>query len=279
MTILDAIIQGIIQGLTEFLPVSSSGHLSLIQHFTGTASESSLVFSLFLHLGTFVAVVIAFHRTIWALICEFCMLVKDIFTGKFTFQNQNPKRRMIFLLIVATLPLCLFYFFKDFLKAFSTDADILVEGICFLITSTLLFMADSARRGKKNASIMTYKDALTVGIVQGFASLPGLSRSGSTISTGILCGLSKEFAVSFSFILGLPVILAASLIEAKDAISAGVAIEWGPVIIGTLVAAVVGLFAIYLVRWLIKSDKFKIFGYYTMLLGIITVIIGVIEKF
>ncbi len=280
MSILDAIIQGIVQGLTEFLPVSSSGHLSLVQHFTGTAGESSLLFSLFLHVGTILAVVVAFRKTLWALIKEFCVMIKDIFTGKFSFKGAQPKRRMIFLLVVATLPMCVFYFARDFFGQFSTDEDIVVEGICFLITSVLLFMACAKKDGKKTAANMRYRDAVAIGVMQGVAALPGVSRSGSTISTGVLCGLNREFAVSFSFIMGLPVILAASLVEAKDAVGAGtMSIDPVVILVGVVVSAVVGYLAIALVRWFMKSNHFKLFAYYTLILGLFTVVIGVIEKF
>jgi len=204
MSLWDAILQGIIQGLTEFLPVSSSGHLSLYQHFTGQSGEAAGLFSILLHLGTLAAVCIAFWDTIWGMIVEFFRMIGDIFKGKFTFRTTDPNRRMIFMIVVALLPLLVFFFLRDWYTSLATDDDILVEGLCFLGTAGLLYVADHLVPGKKTASNMRVRDALLVGTMQGIAPLPGLSRSGSTISAGIFAGLNREFAVAFSFILGIP---------------------------------------------------------------------------
>ena len=148
MSILDAVIQAIIQGLTEFLPVSSSGHLSLFQHFTGQSGEGALLFSAILHLGTLVAVFVAFRDTIWALIKEFFVMLKDIFTGKFKWSTMNGERRMIIMLVISLAMLIPFYIFKDFFTGIAEDSDILVEGVCFLYTSLILYLSD--RQVKKH---------------------------------------------------------------------------------------------------------------------------------
>ena len=279
MGLWDAILQGIIQGLTEFLPVSSSGHLSLYQHFTGQSGEAAGLFSILLHLGTLVAGCVAFWDTIWGMIVEFFRMIGDIFTGKFTFKTDNPSRRMIFMLIVALLPLLVFFFLRDWYTSLASDNDILVEGICFLATAGLLYLADHLTPGRKDASNMRVRDALLVGTMQGIAPLPGLSRSGSTISSGIFAGLNREFAVSFSFILGIPAVLGANIFEVKDALEAGAQMELLPMLVGMIVAAVVGFLAIKLVRWLARSGNFKVFTWYTLILGTATVVIGIIEKF
>ena len=279
MGLWDAILQGIIQGLTEFLPVSSSGHLSLYQHFTGQSGEAAGLLSILLHLGTLVAVCVAFWDTIWGMIVEFFRMIGDIFTGKFTFKTDNPSRRMIFMLIVALLPLLVFFFLRDWYTSLASDNDILVEGICFLATAGLLYLADHLTPGRKDASNMRVRDALLVGTMQGIAPLPGLSRSGSTISSGIFAGLNREFAVSFSFILGIPAVLGANIFEVKYALEAGAQMELLPMLVGMIVAAVVGFLAIKLVRWLARSGNFKVFTWYTLILGTATVVIGIIEKF
>lgn len=153
MSIIDAIFQAIVQGLTEFLPVSSSGHLSLIQHFTGNSGEGALMFSAILHLGTLVAVFIAFWDTIWALIKEFFMMLKDIFTGKFKWSTMNGERRMIIMLIISLLLLIPFYLFKDFFTGVSEDSSILLEGFCFLYTAVILYLSDRCVKGKRNRKI------------------------------------------------------------------------------------------------------------------------------
>ena len=279
MSFWDAILQGIIQGLTEFLPVSSSGHLSLYQHFTSQSGEAAGLFSILLHLGTLVAVCIAFWDTIWGMIVEFFRMIGDLFTGKFTFRTQNPSRRMIFMLFVGLLPLLVFFFLRDWYTSLSTDSDIIVEGLCFLATAGLLYLADHLVPGKKDASNMRVRDALLVGTMQGIAPLPGLSRSGSTISAGIFDGLNREFAVSFSIILGVPAVLGDNIFEVKDALEAGTDMQVAPMLAGMVVAAVVGFLAIKLVRWLARSGNFKVFTWYTAVLGTATVVIGMVEKF
>ena len=278
MSIFNAIVQAVIQGLTEFLPVSSSGHLSLYQHFTGNSGDGALFFTAILHLGTLVAVFIAFRQTIWALIKEFIVLVKDIFKGKFSFKNMNPERRMIVMIVVSCLCLIPFMFFKSWFESISEDKSIFAEGICFIYTSALLFMSDSCKKGKKKPGDITTKDAVTVGLFQGVALLPGVSRSGSTICSGIFSGFTRETAVKYSFILGIPAILGGCLSEVKDAVSAHSEIDVVNCLVGIVVAAVVGVCAIKLVNWLVKSDKFKVFGYYTLVLGIIVVVISFAER-
>ena len=170
MSILSAILQGILQGLTEFLPVSSSGHLSLYQYFTGINSESSVTFSVMLHLGTLLAVIIAFWPTVWQLLKEFFLLFADLFRGRLFKQPATPYRRMLYLLILSCVPLLLVLPLQDLITSVSADNDILVEGICFLITSALLFLADRAPRGHRDASTMKGKHALAIGVAQLFAT-------------------------------------------------------------------------------------------------------------
>lgn len=279
MTILDAIIQGIIQGLTEFLPVSSSGHLSLIQYFTGQNGETGALFSILLHLGTLLAVFIAFYKTVLMLIVEVFYIIGDIFTGKFTLNTKDPYRKMIFMLFVSLLPLLLFIFLKDWYQAVSSDNDIIIEGICFLITALLLYWADRCPKGKKKAASMTAKDALAMGIAQGIAPLPGISRSGSTVSAGMMMGLDREFAVTFSFIMGMPAVLGANLLEIPDLIGQKTDIAPSVLIIGLITSLVFGLLAIFMVRWLVKTNKFVYFSYYTFILGLIVTGIGIYEHF
>lgn len=278
MTIISAIFQGILQGLTEFLPVSSSGHLSLWQYFTGVNSETSVSFSVMLHLGTLLAVIIAFWPTVRQLLREFFLLFADLFRGRLFRQSPTPYRRMLYLLILSCVPLLLVLPLQDFLTSVSADNDILVEGICFLITSTLLFLADRAPRGRLEASTMKGKHALAIGAAQLFATLPGISRSGSTISVGQMCGLERSYAVSYSFILGLPAVLAAGILDLHDAAAGGVDIEWGTALLGMAAALIFGLLAIRLVNYLVKSNKFRIFAVYTLILGSATVILGIVEK-
>lgn len=275
--ILITALQAIIQGFTEFLPVSSSGHLSLVQHFFGLNGEAGIFTSIILHLGTLVAVFIAFHKIIFALIIEFFLLIKDVFTGKFKWKNMNPQRRMIIMIIISILPLFGFYIFKDFFSEISSDDSIIIEGIGFIYTGTLLLLSDKCMRGNKTRGDIKIFDALTIGFFQGIALVPGISRSGSTISAALFRGIKKEAAVEYSFVLGIPVILAGALVEFKDVSNSNIEIAWIPLLIGFALSALAGFLAIKLIKWLIKSEKFKYFGYYTLSLGAVVIIIGIIE--
>ncbi|MDR0920479.1 MAG: undecaprenyl-diphosphate phosphatase [Oscillospiraceae bacterium] len=258
MDLLETIIQGIIQGLTEFLPVSSSGHLSLYQHFTGNSGEASFTLSMVLHLGTLLAIFIAFRKTVWSIIT-----LKDM--------------RFVGMMCISLLLLIPFYFFKDFVEEISTDNDIVIEGCCFLYTSVLLFLADKWGKGQKQKKDITVKNAVTVGIFQGIALMPGISRSGSTICGGLFSGFDRKLAVEYSFILGIPTILGGCVLELKDMGNEHISnAQWGSYGIGFLVALIVGLLSIKMVNWLIKSDKFKVFSIYTGLLGIVTITLGLI---
>lgn len=275
---LETIVQAVIQGLTEFLPVSSSGHLSLYQHFTGNSGEGALMFSAVLHLGTLVAVFVAFRKLIIDLIFEFFRLCKDLFTKKFIWEEMNPERRMIIMIIISTFMLVPFMLFKSWFEGIAEDSSILAEGICFLYTAAILFLSDKCIKGKKTKGDITVKDAATVGFFQGVALLPGVSRSGSTISSGLFCGFDRSTAVAYSFVLGIPAILGGCLLEIIDAVKAHEAsVGIGNCAVGLIVAAVVGICAIKMVDWLVKSDKFKIFSIYTGALGIIVIFIGILE--
>lgn len=266
-----------IQGATEFLPVSSSGHLSVFQHFTGIEGSEAVLSTIVMHLGTLVAVFIAFRKKIGILIKEFFAMLKDIFTGKFKASQMNGSRRMIVMIIISILPLFVFYIFKDMFLRISSDDDIIAEGICFLYTAALLAIADRHSNGTLTAEETTVSTALTIGAYQGVALLPGVSRSGSTISAALLMGMKREDAVEYSFILGIPVILAGALTEIGD-IGASEQISIPVLLTGFAVSAVTGYFAIRLLNWLLKTNRFKIFSVYTGILGIVVIILGILEK-
>ncbi|MBR4022495.1 MAG: undecaprenyl-diphosphate phosphatase [Ruminococcus sp.] len=278
MGIFDAIIQGIIQGLTEFLPVSSSGHLALYQHYFGESESSGLFFSAILHLGTLLATFIAFRKDIIALLKEAGSMIADLFKGKLFKTKMNPKRRMIVMLIISCLVLVPCIPLKDTIEMVSTTYMIAL-GCLFLYTSFILFLSDKCVKGTKTAGDITWKNALTVGIFQAIALFPGVSRSGSTISGGLFSGFTRDTAVKYSFILGMPTILAGCLLEFKDAISESE--QFGsvlPYIVGFAVSAVVGICAIKMVNWIVKSNKFTIFSIYTLLLGLTIIGYEVYQK-
>ena len=277
MSVWDALIQGIVQGLTEFLPVSSSGHLSLVQYFTGNSGETGAFFSILLHLGTLLAVLIAFRKTIWELIVEAFAMVGDMFHRKFSFKTMNGKRRMIWMFVLSEIPLLVFLLVKDYISMVSSDNSILIEGFCFTVTGVLLLLADKLGSGKVNMDNMKGKDALAMGVAQGIATLPGISRSGSTVATGLLMGLDRGYAVAFSFIMGVPAVLGANVLELMDVIGEPFPIGMDIALVGVAAAVIFGLLAIKMVQWLIHTDKYKYFGYYTLALGAAVIVIALIE--
>lgn len=278
-----AILLGLVQGLTEFLPISSSGHLSVFQFFMGNSGDDVLLFNVLLHIGTLAAVFICFRLTIWHLILEALAFLKDIFTGKYhiktireDFQSLNDRRKMLVYFVVSCVPLLFMLLpagggqsVMDKLSVFSTDKSILAEGFCFLLTGVVLVLGSIRAQRIRRYRKMDFFSAFTVGVAQLFAAaLPGVSRSGSTISAGLLCGVSKNYMVQYSFILGIPAILAANLSELKDAVEMGSTLSVGPAIVGILTAAVSGIAAIVLLRWILKKDLFRYFGYYCAALGV-----------
>lgn len=277
MDYINVIIQAVIQGLTEFLPVSSSGHLSVVQHITGVSGEQAGILMIVLHLGTLVAVFAAFWETIWGMIKEFFLTIGDIFKGRFSWKDMNSNRRMMIMVILATLILVPVYLFEDFFTRRTGDGDIVFEGVAFIFTAVLLFLSDKCSNGAKLGKDMTVKDGVTVGLFQCVALFPGVSRSGSTTAAGLFCGLEKQTAITFSFILGIPAILGGSVLELGDALSSDMQLDWAAMAIGFVVAAVVGFLAIKLVSWLIKKDRFKVFGVYTLILGLACVAVGTWE--
>ena len=280
MSIIKAIILGIVQGVTEFLPISSSGHLSLFQHFLNVDGEGSLLFSVLLHLGTLIAVFIVFHKTIFELIIDALGLIKDIFTGKFNFKKLEGKKKMLVMFVFSCLPLLLLLIpvgndmkLMDVLGGLSEDESILVEGFCFLFTGFLLLTSTYISKKKTLNREVNTLDSFAIGIAQVFAAgFPGISRSGSTISTGMICGVSKEYMVEYSFILGIPAIIVANAVELKDAVETGAQLDLLPTIIGVIVAAIVGVACIKLLQWILKKDMWKYFGFYCLIVGVFTIV-------
>lgn len=304
MSIFDAIIQGVVQGLTEFLPVSSSGHLAITQHILGTSGDGNLFFNVMLHVGTLVAVIAFYYKLIWSLIKEFFSMIKDIFTGKFKWSKMNYERNLIMMLIIGLLPLFLLFIpipgtemkIKDLAEVLSGSPILLVTAISLLVTSALLTIGIICNRrnsskggnhlkgaGKANSNgreSYTILDAVCVGLMQVAAAVfPGLSRSGSTLAVGEMRGINKQKALDYTFVLGVPSIVAAALLEGIDAVKSpeGINVEVSAIIAGVIASAVVGYLAIVIFKWFLKSDKMSIFVIYTAIVGIAFIVISIIE--
>ena len=304
MSIFDAIIQGIVQGLTEFLPVSSSGHLAITQHILGTSGDGNLFFNVMLHVGTLFAVIAFYYKLIWSLIKEFCSMVKDIFTGKFKWSKMNYERNLIMMLVIGLLPLFLLFIpipgtemkIKDLAEVLSASPILLVTAISLLVTSALLTVGiicnrrnstkcgkhlnGAGKTGSNGRESYTILDAVCVGLMQVAAAVfPGLSRSGSTLAVGEMRGINKQKALDYTFVLGVPSIVAAALLEGIDAVKSpeGINVEIGVIIAGVIASAVVGYLAIVIFKWFLKSDKMSIFVIYTAIVGIAFIVISIIE--
>ena len=276
MTYFQAIILGLAQGLSEFLPISSSGHLALLQYFFNVSAENVLPFAVLLHLGTLVSVFIVYWKDIVELVKELGAVIKDIFTGKGLRINANPTRRLGFMIIVATIPTAIIgLLFNDAFAALYLS--LISIGIGLLITGTILMIAERMGRNNKSVKEMKFRNAVFVGIMQGIAICPGISRSGSTLFGGLISGLNKEFAVKFAFLISIPSILGSVIIEAPDAFKAGMDMSLiGPVIVGVIVSALSGLFAIKAMIKLVSNKRLIGFSFYTWALGIAVIVYAII---
>ena len=288
MEVLKALLLGIVQGITEFLPISSSGHLSLFRHFFNVEADTVGLFSAMLHIGTLVAILLMFYKPVYELFEEFLLCIRDIFKGKFTFNlnKMSPTRRMLFMFVISCVPLLLLLIptgkdtvLMDSVEVFSSDDSILAEGICFMITGFLLILGTTLNGNYRKMKNVSPVSALAIGVAQFFAAcFPGISRSGSTISAALACGVSKKNAVRYSFILSVPAVLASGLVKFKDAMEADVIIPVFPLVVGVIASAVTGVFAIKILQIMIKKDLFKYFGYYCLALGFIVTIVSAIGR-
>lgn len=271
MSYLEAIILGLAQGLSEFLPISSSGHLALLQYFFGVDAEQVLPFAVLLHLGTLVSVFIVYWKDIVDLVKELGAVFKDLFTGKGLRVNANPTRRLGFMIIVATIPTAIIGLLGNDMFA-AMYLSLVAIGTGLLITGTILFIAEKMGRNNKSVKEMKFRNALFVGVMQGVAICPGISRSGSTLFGGLISGLNKEFAVKFAFLISIPSIMGSVIVEAPDAFDAGLdAALIGPVLAGVIVSALSGLFAIKAMIKLVSNKRLIGFSIYTWLLGAVVI--------
>ena len=278
MTLLHAVLLGLIQGVAEFLPISSSGHLAIAEHLLGQAGAAEIpdVFDVLLHLGTLVAVFAAYWQDIRDMVVEFFGGVGDL-VRRTTPTPVPPARRLILLIIVGTLPLFAVLPVKDLVEGLG-DNMYFVAG-ALLVTGCLLFASDRVRKGRKTERTAALVDVLLVGVAQAVATCPGISRSGTTITAGCFVGFERKFAVRFSFLLSIPAILGANILSLKDALEAQVPWEEVPVYLaGVLVAAVVGYACIRLLKMIAEKGRFGFFAYYCWLAGAATLVLTILQK-
>lgn len=255
MGILIAIILGMVQGITEFLPISSSGHLVILQKFLGI-NEGQLTFNIFLHLGTLVPVIVIFKKDIIEI-----------------FNFKKGKNHLLWLLFIGTIPAgFLGYLFKDFFeKLFSSP---FITGFMLILTGFILFFSEKIKDLYKNLEDFNSFNAVVVGLAQALAIIPGISRSGSTIASAIFQNLKKEEAARYSFLLSIPVIGGASILNLKELFSTNFSLQigWIPIIIGTFTAAGAGYFAIKYLLHILRNGSLVVFSYYCWFIGLLVIL-------
>ena len=277
MSLFTALFLGIIQGVTEFLPVSSSGHLSIAQNLfkIQAVGEEHVFFDLLLHMGTLISIFIAYWADIVDMVREFFCGARDLVKGT-TPQPVPPGRRMIMLIVVATLPLFLVLPIKEKVEGLYYNTTFIA--IALIATGCLLFASDRVRKGRKTERSATMLDVLLVGVAQAVATCPGISRSGTTITAGCFVGFERKFAVRYSFLMSIPAILGANILALKDALESDIVMADVPVyLIGVVVSAVVGYLCIRLLRMIAEKGKFGFFAYYCWAAGLVTLVLTVLQ--
>lgn len=274
LDLLSAIILGAVQGISEFLPISSSGHLIIVPAILGV--QTSIVFDTILHLGTLVAIFTFFWKDIINIIKGFILSILDLTESKEVFLEglrKVPEKRLSWLLIIATIPTGIIgIIFKDAVETIFRST--VYVGIFLIITGIILYLSERRASGNITASNMSFKNAIVIGICQGLAVLPGISRSGSTIAAGLFEGLNREYAARYSFLLCIPAVLGAGLIQAKDIVTMDVSAM--VLVAGFFSSVIFGYLSIKLLLKMIEGWNLDIFAYYCWIVGILTVVISIL---
>lgn len=278
MTISSAILLGIVQGVAEFLPISSSGHLAILQNlFALSAGEDHLFFDVLLHLGTLISICVCYWGDIVAMVREVFIVLRGGRRADGTpVQGNLGAARLFMMIVVGTLPLFLVLPINDKVEELYYITPFI--GVALLLTGCMLFVSDKMTPGKRTEKNMRFRDALVIGLCQCVATLPGLSRSGTTITAGIATGLDRNFAMKYSFLLSLPAVLGANLLSFIKAIGSE-SIEASRIpayLIGMLAAMLSGIAAISLMKLIAKKSKFGWFAYYCWGAGLLTIIFSLI---
>lgn len=285
MSVIQSIFLGLVQGITEFLPVSSSGHLTIIRNLLGIETDGGLLFDVLVHLGTLAALVCVFHKDILRMLLETARMLRDLFYNLKTYIHNrreqdarryrkivhNNYRRFVMLIFAATIPTAVIGYAARDLVAIAGQT-LIVPGVCLILNACLLLVADVTEEGKQVPKTIHFTNGFLIGVAQGLSALPGLSRSGTTIAASLMSGFDRRFAVKYSFIMSIPVILGANLLEIGELsgghVSAG---QIAVYLLGAAVAGVTGYFSIRKMLTVVRRKKFKGFAVYCLILGIIAI--------
>ena len=277
MSIWESILYGLIQGLAEFLPISSSGHLAIFQNVFGAGNpDDNISFNILLHLGTLLAVFFVYRKDIFELIRAFFTLCGKLLKGNFRYSDYNINERFVILVIIGTIPLIPAALLEDYIVGLSSS--IIIVGAILLFNAFLLFFSDKMGKSNKTLDEVTPKNAIAVGLCQMLAVLPGLSRSGSTITGGLTQGFERPLAVRFSFILSIPAILGACVLKLPDFFATAANENTEQLLIylaGALVAGLVGVGAMKLLTYISKKSNFRFFSYYCIAAGLFAILWGI----
>jgi undecaprenyl-diphosphatase len=276
MSIWTAALLGLVQGVAEFLPISSSGHLSIINNLFNLSEVQNghLFFDVLLHLATLISILVVYWNDILQMIYEVLGFVN---LGPYAGERQDryPSARMFIMIVIATLPLFLVLPIRKQLESLYYQNVFI--GVAIILTGCMLYVADKMLPGKKTERTMTLSDALIIGLCQCVATIPGLSRSGTTITAGIATGLRREYAVKFSFLMSIPAVLGANILSFADAIKAG--IDWAYVpayLVGMVLALLSGIASIHFIRYISAKAKFGGFAYYCWVVGVLAIVMSLI---
>lgn len=270
-----SIIAGIIQGITEFLPISSDGHLALAHHFFNFDTGSNLLFDIVLHFGTLLAIVLFFRSKIRDLIVACFYIFKTLIKSKNikTACFESEDTRLVTLILIGSIPTAIIgLLLKPVIEGYAKN--MIVVGVGFLVSGLMMTLYEFSGKAYRKVSKMNIFDVLIIGVMQGLAVMPGLSRSGSTIGTAKFLKIEKETAANFSFLLSLPAVAGAVLLETLDVLKERPQIDWTLYGFGLIVSFITGIFCLRLLFWLIRKNSMKIFMIYCFTLGIITIIAG-----
>lgn len=268
MTTVQAIILGIIQGLTEFLPVSSSGHLVLFSQLFNVQG-SSLVFEVMVHVGTLLAVLVVFRADVWSLVVAFFKLLRKPRDAK-RLVNEDPGVRLLMAIVLGTIPAVVVgLLLKEQIEQLFRSS--LLVGFMLIVTGTILYVTERYKVTVKGLAKMSIKDAVIIGCGQAVAIIPGISRSGTTIAVGLFRGLDRESAARFSFLLAIPTILGALVLSLEELFLGTTVINLGVLAAGFVAAAVTGYLAIHLLLDAVKKGRLTWFSYYTWAVGALVI--------
>lgn len=276
VTISSAILLGIVQGVAEFLPISSSGHLAILQNlFALSAGEEHMFFDVLLHLGTLISICVCYWGDIVAMVREVFIVLRGGRRADGTpVQGNLGAARLFLMIVVGTLPLFLVLPINDSVEQLYYITPFI--GVALLLTGCMLFVSDRMAPGKRTEKNMRFRDALIIGLCQCVATIPGLSRSGTTITAGIATGLDRGFAMKYSFLLSLPAVLGANLLSFIKALGEeSIELSMVPAyLVGMLAAMLSGIAAISLMKLIAKKSKFGWFAYYCWGAGLLTIVLS-----